>query len=70
MTVKLYSLENSFVKETDTFPNNFTGIAEYSDGSKYWCVGGKLHRIDGPAFEYPDGSKYWYVDGKRHRIAM
>jgi hypothetical protein len=37
---------------------------EYADGSKSWCVNGKLHRLDGPAVEYASGDKSWYVDGK------
>jgi hypothetical protein len=46
-------------------PNNFTGIAIYPSGNKYWYVKGKRHRLDGPAIEYSDGSKYWYVEGKK-----
>ena len=66
--MKLYSLDNKFIKEASKVPDNFTGIIEYSDGSKEWFVDGKRHRLDGPAVEYPDGSKYWYVDGKQHRL--
>ena len=36
---------------------------EWSDGTKYWFVDGKLHRVDGPAVEWSDGDKYWYLDG-------
>ena len=28
---------------------------------------GKLHRIDGPAYEGLNGTKEWWVDGKLHR---
>ena len=43
---------------------NFRGIVEWPDGSKVWWLNGKLHRVDGPAFERADGSKAWYVDGR------
>ena len=29
---------------------------------------GKLHMIDGPAFEWYNGHKEWWIDGKPHRI--
>ena len=45
-------------------PINFTGIAIYPNGNKFWFVKGKHHRLDGPAIEYSDGSKYWYIEGK------
>ena len=38
------------------------------NGDKFWCLDGKLHRIDGPAIEYADGSKEWCLDGKLHRV--
>ena len=38
------------------------------DGTKEWFLGGKRHRVGGPAVEYADGSKYWYQDNKRHRV--
>jgi hypothetical protein len=37
-------------------------------GTKEWYLDGKLHRIDGPAYEDVDGSKFWYVDDKLHRV--
>jgi len=37
---------------------------EYADGSKWWCLNGKLHREDGPAIEYANGTKHWYRNGK------
>ena len=33
-----------------------------------WAVGGKLHRIDGPAHIDADGTKMWYERNQRHRI--
>lgn len=39
-----------------------------SDGTaKYWCIGTKYHREDGPAIEYSNGLKEWWLNGKRHR---
>lgn len=35
----------------------------YKDGTKYWFLNDKLHRIDGPAIEWADGSKEWYLNG-------
>ena len=43
------------------------GVLGFSNGDKYWCLNGKLHRTDGPAVEYANGDKYWYLNGKRHR---
>jgi hypothetical protein len=42
-------------------------VKVYSDGSRYWCLNGKLHREDGPAFEGTNGTKEWLLNGKRHR---
>ena len=49
-------------------PENYTGIVEHPDESKYWFLNGKLHRTDGPAIEYADGTKRWYLNGEYHRI--
>jgi len=56
------------VKEWHEVPKNYTGIVEYDNGTKYWRLNGKLHRIDGPAVEYINGTKIWYLNGDRHRI--
>ena len=37
-------------------------------GNKFWYLNGKLHRINGPAFEHANGDKSWYLNGKLHRI--
>jgi hypothetical protein len=47
-------------------PRNFTGIAEWPDGSKHWYLNGKLHRVDGPARVWPSGTKEWYLNGELH----
>ena len=63
MIIKIYTLYNKFVKETEVIPKNFTGIIEYIDGMKQWWLNGLLHRLNGPAIEYTDGTKYWYING-------
>jgi hypothetical protein len=49
-------------------PNNFTGVAEYSDGTKYYYFEGKFHRLDGPAIEWSKGNKEYWVEGEPHRL--
>ena len=66
--MKLYTIDNQFIEEVIYLPKNFTGIVEYSSGTKEWIVNGKIHRIDGPAWEGVDGSKVWYVNGELHRL--
>ena len=34
-----------------------------SDGTKYWFLNGKRHRLDGPAFIGQYGDKHWYLNG-------
>jgi len=53
------------LKKDETIPENYTGIAEYESGNKYWYKEDLLHRIDGPAIEYSDGRKEWYIDGEQ-----
>lgn len=62
--MELYTINNIFIKATDRFPPNFTGIAEWIGGIKIWYIDGKRHRIDGPAFECSSGHKRWFVNGK------
>jgi hypothetical protein len=57
------------VNKTFDIPDDFTGIAEWPDGSKYWYLNGEAHRgNDRPAVEYPDGTKAWYINGNLERI--
>ena len=32
-----------------------------------WNLGGKRHRIDGPAVISADGTQVWYINGNKHR---
>lgn len=61
-------METIECKDTDDVPKNYTGIAVFPNGAKFWYKEGKSHRLDGPAREYANGIKAWWVDGKRHRI--
>jgi hypothetical protein len=55
------------IKNWSDIPKNFTGVAEYENGSKSWYKDGKRHRRNGPAVECFDGTKYWYKEGDPHR---
>ncbi len=55
------------IRDYSELPTDFTGIAEHPNGSKLWCLNGKLHRTDGPAIEGADGSKEWCLNGQLHR---
>ncbi|HNC55219.1 MAG TPA: hypothetical protein PLP33_07235 [Leptospiraceae bacterium] len=54
-------------KANRNISENFTGVAEYSNGNKHWYKEGRLHREDGPAVEWIIGYKEWWVEGLRHR---
>jgi hypothetical protein len=49
-------------------PKGFTGIVEWSDGTREWHLNGKFHRVDGPAWEGANGTKEWHLNGKLHRV--
>ena len=55
------------ISSLNEIPKNYTGIIEWPEGTKYWYLNGKFHRIDGPAREWANGDKEWYLNGKRHR---
>jgi len=56
------------VRYNSEIPKRFTGIVEYTSGTKVWYLNGQWHRVDGPAIEYPDGTKEWWLNGKVHRV--
>jgi hypothetical protein len=58
------------VKNYTEVPENYTGIIEYPNGTKYWHKKGKLHREDGPAVEWTDGSKEWHIEGVWYKISQ
>ena len=65
--MKLYTLDNQFIKETKTLPSNYTGMIEYPSGRKDWLKASLYHRLDGPAIEWAviNKKEYW-VDGKQY----
>lgn len=63
--MKLYTLDNQFIKRTVIFPNNFTGIVINAMGTKQWYFNDRLHRLDGPAIEGFSGGKEWFIYGKQ-----
>jgi len=48
-------------------PDNFTGIVEFSVGTKKWLKNGIPHRDNGPAIEFYWGTKEWCQNGLCHR---
>jgi hypothetical protein len=62
----MYTIEDG--SRVEEIPDNYTGIAITSYGGKLWYQEGKLHRLDGPAWEWANGAKSWYHHGKLHRL--
>jgi len=56
------------VRYHSEIPKRFTGIVEYTSGTKGWQLNGQRHREYGPAIEEADGSKQWFLNGKLHRV--
>jgi hypothetical protein len=52
------------VRYNSEIPKRFTGIVEYTSGTKVWRLKGKYHREDGPAIEWADGTKSWHLNDK------
>jgi hypothetical protein len=55
------------IEISSEIPENYTGIAEYPNGDKYWFKEGKYHRLDGPVFEWANGYKRYYLEGVFYR---
>jgi len=56
------------VHHQDQVPKNFTGIAEWYDGTKVWYRDGNWHRSGAPAIENKNGEEHWYQNGIKHRL--
>lgn len=56
------------IKSPFEIPENFTGIAEYPNGDKYWYSNRKLHRENGPAIENTSGLKQWWLNNYRYYL--
>ena len=65
--MKLYTLDNKFVKESNNIPQKFTGIVQVGKGGKMWLLNGEAHRVDGPARDYVGYKEYNYHN-KTHRF--
>jgi hypothetical protein len=52
----------------DDVPEDFSGIAQWPDGTKFWFENGEIHREDGPAIIWADGSTEWEWRGQLHRV--
>jgi hypothetical protein len=65
-TLIRYTLEDG--SKVNIIPDDYTGIATTSCGSKFWYQDGKLHRLDGPTCEWYNGTKIWCQYGKYHRL--
>lgn len=37
----------------------------YSNGSEFWYLNNKLHRVGGPACIWVSGREEWWIEGKR-----
>ena len=49
--VSSHNVIKYYKKGTKTYHREDGPAIQYADGSKEWCIDGKLHRIDGPAIE-------------------
>lgn len=47
----------------EDMPNGFTGIRVDWEGISDYYKDGKLHRIDGPAYNFPDNRGDFYLNG-------
>jgi hypothetical protein len=62
--IKIINLD--FDDLNEDVPYNYTGIIQWSASIKQWYFEGKLHRVDGPAFESIYGTKAWYLNGIKY----
>jgi hypothetical protein len=60
---KLYTNQEVFIKETEDFPEEFTGMIEAENGDKVWMEVGKWHRKEGPAVITHLGVEMCYLYG-------
>jgi hypothetical protein len=44
------------------------GMRQIGHHTKFWIVGRKIHRTDGPAVEYTDGATSWYLNGVKYEF--
>jgi hypothetical protein len=66
--IKLYTLDDKFIRESESIPSHFTGISITYSGTKVHYKNGRYHNEGGPAIIRVDGTQVYYEDGNRHRI--
>jgi hypothetical protein len=69
--MKIYGLEidvygNKRYYLNDLLHRDDGPACEYTNGDRFWCQHGKIHRLDGPAYESNviKGYKEWYFHNK------
>lgn len=53
-----------YINSNNELHNPYGPAVEKPDGTKWWFINGKHHRLDGPAEEYSSGERYWWVNGE------
>jgi len=49
-------------KDTDIAHNPYGPAIIYKDGTKYYCIENKYHRLDGPSIIYSSGREAYYIN--------
>jgi hypothetical protein len=61
-----------FAPKPNTAPTGALGddpvLVEMDDGSRWWKLDGRRHRVDGPAFIGADGTTAWWLGDVLHRV--
>ena len=66
--MKLYTTDGNFIKETDDYPTNYTGMIEDQWGNQRWYLNAISHRDNNlPAIILKNGTTEWRVNGRLHR---
>jgi len=68
--MKLYTTDEILIKETEDFPQNYTGVIIDQSGTKRWYKNGHRHRDeDLPSIIFTNGKECWYQNGCLHRMS-
>jgi hypothetical protein len=54
--------------QVNELPDNYNGWVTNRYGNKFWYHNGKIHRLNGPAYEEASGTKAWCRYGKYYRL--
>ena len=52
-----------YKKNTKISHNPYSPAIIWKDGSKFYYIENKLHRLDGPARIWPNGEESYYING-------